>query len=470
MIDTVRLENALKRMQGFEALLACERLSAGASRETYRLIIRKDGREQVMALRRAPNEGGRSALGFGPGLDVEAKLFAAASKAGVPGPRVFMMLESGDELGSGIVMEWISGETLGAKIARAPELAHTRETLARQCGEVLARLHKADVAASGLDGVLETFDAEHSVRKTNASYLECETPQPMIDFTAMWLLRNLPKQRPLKLVHSDFRNGNFIVQPGKGKGIVAVLDWELAHIGDPMRDLGWLITRSWRFGLPGKPVGGFGELDDLIAGYENASGETVDREAVRFWEIFGSFWWAVGCLSMAESYRKGMETSVERPAIGRRSSECQIDCVNLIIPGKARKPQPALQTLSTTELPRSDELLQGVRDFLRNEASTALEGRNQFLARVAANSVDIALRELTFGADAAMWETQALRTLLGRPGEVSELRDSLCKAIRLGEIDINNPDLHAYLRGSVLAQAMIDQPNYPGVAECLAHN
>ncbi|MDP3494923.1 MAG: phosphotransferase family protein [Hyphomonadaceae bacterium] len=466
MIDVAKLENALRRMQGFEALVACERLSAGASRETYRLGVRLDGRQQVMALRRAPHDG-RSALGMGPGLDVEAKLFAAATEAGVPGPRVFMMLEPGDGLGTGIVMEWIDGETLGAKIARAPELETTRGMLARQSGEILARLHRADVAASGLDRILESFDAEHSVRKTHASYLEFETPQPMIDFTAMWLLKNLPKQRPLTLVHSDFRNGNFIVQPGKG--IAAVLDWELAHIGDPMRDLGWLVTRSWRFGVPGKPVGGFGELDDLIAGYESVSGEAVDRDAVRFWEIFGSFWWAVGCLSMAASYRDGSETSVERPAIGRRSSECQIDCVNLIIPGAVRKPQPALQTLSTTELPRSDELLKGVRDFLRNEASAGLEGRNQFLARVAANSVDIALRELTFGADAAGWETQALRALLGAPGDVSELRDSLCKAIRLGEIDIGRADLHAYLRDSVLAQAMVDQPSYPGVAECLGH-
>lgn len=466
MIDTARLEAALKRMPGFEALLACERLSAGASRETYRLIVRVDGREQVMALRRAPHDG-RSALGMGPGLDVEAKLFVAATAAGVPGPRVLMMLEPADQLGTGIVMEWIDGETLGAKIARAPELEATRSMLARQSGEVLAWLHQIDVAASGLDGILESFDAEHSVRKTHASYLEFETPQPMIDFTAMWLLKNLPKQRPLKLVHSDFRNGNFIVQPGKG--IAAVLDWELAHIGDPMRDLGWLVTRSWRFGVPGKPVGGFGEIEDLMAGYEAASGEPVDREAVRFWEIFGSFWWAVGCLSMAASYRDGSETSVERPAIGRRSSECQIDCVNLIIPGRARKPQPALQTLSTTELPRSDELLKGVRDFLRNEASSALDGRNQFLARVAANSVDIALRELTFGADAAGWETQALQTLLGVPGDVSELRDRVCKAIRLGDVDIGSPDLHAYLRDSVLAQVMIDQPGYAGAVECLNH-
>ena len=230
------------------------------------------------------------------------------------------------------------------------------------------------------------------------------------------------------------------------------------------------MTRSWRFGVPAKPVGGFGEVDDLFAGYQAVSGEKVDRAAVRFWEIFGSFWWAVGCLSMAASYRDGSEASVERPVIGRRSSECQIDCVNMIIPGWARRPQAAERTLSTTELPRSDELLTSVRDFLRNEASSALEGRNQFLARVAANSVDIALREIAYGADAEAWEMQALHGLVTKRGDVSHMRAALCKAIRLGEIELTRPDLHAYLRDSVLAQVMIDQPGYAGATECLSHH
>lgn len=465
MIDTAQLEIALKRMSGFEALLACERLSAGASRETYKLTVRMNGAERLLALRRAPNDDRSVVSRGGPTLAEEAKLFAAARAAAVPGPEVYMTLEPQDDLGAGIVMEWIGGETLGAKIARAPEFAETRKMLARQCGEVLARLHGADVKASGLDQFLDTFDAEHTVRKTHAAYLELETPQPMIDFVAMWLLKNLPGNQRSTLVHSDFRNGNFIVQPDKG--IVAVLDWELAHVGDPMRDLGWLVTRSWRFGVADKPVGGFGEIEDLIAGYEAVSGETVDRAAIKFWEVFGSFWWSVSTLSMGHSFRNGTELSVERPAIGRRSSECQIDCVNLIIPGPARKPRPALQTLSTTELPRTDELLRGVRDFLRNEASPELKGRNLFLARVAANSVDIVLRELELGADAAAHEQHMLAALLGRQGEVSDLRASLCKAIRAGEIGLDDKDLHAYLRDSVLAQVMIDQPNYPGALEAV---
>ena len=125
--------------------------------------------------------------------------------------------------------------------------------------------------------------------------------------------------------------------------------------------------------------------------------------------------------------------------------------------------------MSTTELPRSDELLTSVRDFLRNEASSALEGRNQFLARVAANSVDIALREIAYGADAEAWETQALHGLITRRGDVPHMRAALCRAIRLGEIELTRPDLHAYLRDSVLAQVMIDQPGYAGAVECLNH-
>ncbi len=462
MIDTPRLEATLRRLPGFERLLSCDRLSAGASRETYRLQVVIDAAERKLALRRAEGEGG-SAMGSGPGLNVEAKLFAAARKADVPGPEVLLVLQPEDQLGAGFVMEWVAGETLGGKIARGPDFAEVRKRLARECGKILARLHSIDVKSAGLDQELDAFTPEEIVRRTHAGYLTLNSPQPMIDFTAQWLLANLPKQHAMKLVHSDFRNGNLIVDPKEG--VVAVLDWELAHVGDPMRDLGWLVTRSWRFGVADKPVGGFGELDDLIAGYEAASGETVDREAVRFWEVFGSFWWACGCLSMGQSFRTGMETSLERPAIGRRSSECQIDCMNLLIPGRVAAASPAKESLSATDLPRSDELLVGVRDFLRGEAAQALSGRNQFLARVAANSLDMIMREIALGAEARAFEVAALRGLVGEGRDLQTQRENLCRAIRFGEIDLQRADLHAYLRQSVFAQVIIDQPGYAGAVE-----
>lgn len=70
-------------------------------------------------------------------------------------------------------------------------------------------------------------------------------------------------------------------------GVVAVLDWELAHKGDPIRDLGWICTNSWRFGVPELPVGGFGTREDLLAGYKESTGRTVSSEHLKFW---GSFW------------------------------------------------------------------------------------------------------------------------------------------------------------------------------------
>lgn len=462
MIETAKLEAALKRLPGFETLTACERLSAGASRETYRLGVVIGGAARTLALRRAAGEG-TSAVGSGPGLSNEAKLFAAARAAGVPGPEVLLVLAPEDGLGSGFVMEWISGETLGGRIVKSPELAGARRTLARQCGQILARLHAVDVKAAGVSDALEMFTPEHVVRKTHAAYLELNTPQPMIDFTAMWLLKNLPSERLLTLVHGDFRNGNLIVEPNEG--VAAVLDWELAHIGDPMRDLGWLMTRSWRFGSD-KAVGGFGEPEELFDGYESVTGHKVDRKAVHFWEVFGSFWWAVGTLSMAQSYRNGTETSVERPAIGRRSSECQIDCVNMLIPGWARPPQARPE--GQGDLPTRSELLTGVRDFLRKDADAELKGRNQFLSRVSANALDIVLRELSLGPDARAWEVQGLAGLLKTTGPLHELREKLCAAMRGGDIDLKRSDLHSYLRDSVFARVMIDQPSYAGAQECAA--
>lgn len=461
VMNQARLESVLRaRLPGFERLIACERLSAGASRETYRVSIAARGAPRTLALRRSAG-GEASAMGEGPGLSTEAKLFEVALKAGVPGPDVVIQLAPEDGLGVGFLMDWIAGETLGARIARQDAFAEVRPVLARQCGQILARLHAVDVAASGLDAALQTLTPEQAVRQTLANHAALDTAQPMIDFTGAWLLAHLPAPRPPALTHGDFRNGNLMVTPEAG--VVAVLDWELAHVGDPIRDLGWLCTRSWRFGVSDKPVGGFGEREDLFAGYEEISGESVDRDAVHFWEVFGSFWWAVGTLSMAQSFRNGSETSVERPAIGRRTSECQIDCVNMLIPGPALLPKQAARA-EGGPLPAAGELLAGVSGFLRE---AGLDGRTGFLARVAANAVETVARELALGPSADALAGAGYAGVLGRGGMIAELRARMCAAIRAGEIDPDSPALHAALRQDVLGRALIDQPDYAGTVEAV---
>ena len=456
-----RLQRVLTNVfPDFETLERVERLSGGASQETYRIELTRRGKPAILAMRRASGGVEGEVTAAHPGLAVEALLMQTAAKAGVPEPEVHYVLRPEDGVGAGFIMQWLEGFTLGAQIVKAPELAEIRPQLARRCGEVLAQIHGIDLVASGLDQHLQHQSAEEYVRQTWQRYQDFKTPQPMIDYTARWLLDHLPENTTPALVHNDFRNGNVMVDPN---GIVAVLDWEVAYMGDPMRDLGWILTHSWRFGRDHLPVGGFGEIADLLSGYESVSGKPVDPEAVKFWQIFGSFWWAVGCLGMAEHYRNGPDKTVERPAVGRRSSECQVDCVNLLIPGSV-----ALEQAETAAaaMPGMDELLTSVSDFLRDEVMTNTQGRLQFLARVAANSLDIVQREHALSAPCLLSEERRLRDLFNVPDDSSlaldDLRWRLVHELRDGSMPLDSELLQTHLRATVVNQIAIDQPRYAG--------
>ncbi len=457
-----RLDAVIRsHVPGCDGLIDVERLSGGASQETYRIAASGESGERLLALRRAVGGVPLDAAITVPGLAGEALLMRTARAAGVPEPEIYHVLEEADGLGEGFLMEWLDGEALGARIVRSPELAAVRPKLAYECGRVLARIHGIDVAAAGLDTMLARVTPAEAVELHWQRYREFDTPQPMIDFTARWLNENLPPSGPPALVHNDFRNGNLMISADAPSGIVAVLDWETAHIGDPMRDLGWICTNSWRFGRSDLPVGGFGHTDDLLAGYESVSGTPVDREALKFWEVYGSFWWAVGCLGMAEHYRTGPDRTVERPAIGRRSSECQVDCVNLLIPGPVERVQGA-DPEASGEMPRIEELLVSVGEFLRGDIMDETHGRTNFLARVAANSVDIVRRDLLLGDAQRAAEKARLQSLFGERAELDDLRWRLVAGLRDGSIPLDWPGLAEHLRATVVNQVAIDQPRYSG--------
>ncbi|MGB1538335.1 MAG: phosphotransferase, partial [Pseudomonadales bacterium] len=135
---------------GCSALLKVERLSGGASQETYRLTVEKDGIEMPLAMRRTPGGEYLEPLPAHPGLDVEARLMQAAKAVGVPEPEVYHVLTRADGLGDGFIMEWIDGEALGARITRDAQFESIRPTLAKECGRILAQIHSIDLDASGL--------------------------------------------------------------------------------------------------------------------------------------------------------------------------------------------------------------------------------------------------------------------------------------------------------------------------------
>jgi len=147
------------------------------------------------------------------------------------------------------------------------------------------------------------------------------SPQPMLELVRRWLIDHRPSPVAPVVVHGDFRLGNLIVGDD---GLRAVIDWELAHLGDPMEDLGWLCVKAWRFGQR-LPVAGLGEYDELFAAYTAAGGVEVDADVVRWWEVLGTWKWAIMCILQASVHLSGAARSHELAAIGRRVCENEHD-------------------------------------------------------------------------------------------------------------------------------------------------
>ncbi len=310
---------------GATAVTAAERLSGGASQETWRFdIVHPDG--NVGAILRCAPKGYGAAPSRAAGLDAEAALMRLSFEAGVPSPRVLHVLTAKDDLGSGFIMRRVEGETIARKILREDQFADIRPKLARQLGVVLAGIHS--LPRSQLPA-LRHMTAAKELDEFERDYRSLNWPKPVFELALRWLRDHDPgPPAEVTLVHGDFRNGNLIIGPD---GVRAVLDWELAHLGDPMEDLGWVCVNSWRFGEIDKPVGGFGRREELFAGYE-AAGRRVDAARVMFWEVMGTLRWGLMCGGMMQRFRLGPDHSMERAMIGRRASETEIDLMRLLVP------------------------------------------------------------------------------------------------------------------------------------------
>lgn len=149
---------------------------------------------------------------------------------------------------------------------------------------------------------------------------------PAFELAIGWLRAHRRPDVAKVLVHGDFRLGNLIIGPD---GIRAVLDWELAHLGDPAEDLAWLCLKAWRFRGSGV-VGGLGELADLRDAYEREGGRRVEPERLFWWQVFGTLKWGAICLRQARIHLSGESRSVELAAIGRRVCETEYDLVRML--------------------------------------------------------------------------------------------------------------------------------------------
>jgi len=328
-----KLASFLKRHHGTRSVRIenLRLLTGGASRQTWSfdaVVEHSDGRSQTLNLisradpRKGPNVMSR---------ETEYRVLEAAAAAGVPVPRVHAMGD--DSLGVPFfLMERVEGETIARRILRDDDYAEGRTVMTRQLGEILAAVHRIPLDTPGVADLPRPepgmSPAETEVARFEQTYRAiAPEPHPAFELAFRWLRRNMPAPAKPTFVHGDYRMGNLIVG---AEGIRSVLDWELAHVGDPLEDMGFLCVRSWRFGNDDLPVAGVGQRDEFFAAYEAAGGREVDPAAVHWWEVFGNLRWGVICIMQASAYLTGMSKSVELAAIGRRTAETEWELLELM--------------------------------------------------------------------------------------------------------------------------------------------
>jgi aminoglycoside phosphotransferase (APT) family kinase protein len=316
-----RLMLSARRHLGQEARVARLRpLSGGASSRTWAFDVETPSGIDGLILQLAAGSTYVGALG----KRQQALAQAAAHRLGIPTPEVLWILDASDDMGEGYVSRRVAGETLGKRIVGDAAYEGARAAMPAQCGAILAAIHALPPSEFGC---LECLEPRAQIDRIARQHRQYGERLPVFELAIRWLDQHVPKPRAPSVLHGDFRIGNFLVDQG---GIVGLLDWELAHLGDPMEDLGWLCMNAWRFGRIDRPVGGVGDRAALYAAYESAGGTAVDEFAVRFWETYGTLQWGVVCQYFAFQHLRGEVESLERAAIGRRVSETELDLLNLM--------------------------------------------------------------------------------------------------------------------------------------------
>lgn len=436
MVDLHKgLAAAMRRSVGEGMVDGLMRLSGGANMESWAFTWAGE----AYVLRRAPSAEYMEGRPYSHAA--EAALVMAVQQSGVLAPEVIAVLEDGDGIGTGYVMRRVMAEVNPAKILAAPP----PPSLISDLGRELAKIHA--LPRDKIPPAIPHMDVGEALRALKERFITYGGDRPIIALAIKWCEDHLPTPVPPVLVHSDYRMGNIMVDD---QGLAAVLDWELAHLGDGHEDLAFGCMAVWRFGQLDKPAFGVGSLEQYFAAYEAAGGEKVDLPRFHFWLVYRTLWWALGCLQMGQAWRSGADRTVERVVVGRRTAEQELDLLTLL-EGEAPEverhrpmPEPTAKAPAPQGEPTNREIVEAVREWLETEIKPKSEGHGKFQVAVAMNALGILMRDLDQNVRA---EDKAL-----------------ADAILAGERDLQEAGLLARLRRSALEKCAVDSAKYPPLA------
>lgn len=407
------------------------RLSSGASRETWRATA-DTGDDFIVQLQR----GATAAAGETD----EAELLRAAAAADVPVPKVLADGADDPVLGTYMVTSLLPGTEDPRAILTMPD----PDALLDDLAGALAAIHTIDLDDSGLQPADQLVLLRHL-------HDGLGQPHPVFDLAFRRLEATRPPAGETTVVHGDFRLGNLLVDES---GLTGVLDWELAHLGDPASDLGWLCVRAWRFGRPDRPAAGLGSRAALLDAYARASGRDVSSDTLAWWELLATLRWGIITVQQAFTHLSGQAASLEHAVIGRRTAEVEWDLLDLLGAPDVAPPPDVPPAPSGHDRPTAAELLHAARGALGDDVLPQLEGRAAFQARVAMRALGIVARELEHAPADALARADALAAL-GADDETGAAARA-----RAGDYDTDEPAALAAMRALVRCKLAAANPRH----------
>jgi aminoglycoside phosphotransferase (APT) family kinase protein len=284
-------------------------LPGGASKEAWS-VDTAGGRE--LLVRRA----GGGVIHEGTlSLEQEFEVLRAAREAGVkvPEPVAYLGEIEGREA---FVTERVNGETIGRRIVKSPPAL-----LPGQMAEELAKIHSIPLGRLPFLRDADPFDVFYEELDSVGE------PHPAIELGLHWARKRIPLERQRVVGHGDFRLGNLAVDES---GLVAVLDWEFAHVSDPAEDIAWPLVRAWRFGQDRLRLGGIGDVEPYLARYAELTDREFLLDELYAWEVLGNCKWAIGALRQGRRHLRGEDRSVEFAILGRLAAEMEYEILDLI--------------------------------------------------------------------------------------------------------------------------------------------
>ena len=302
-----------------------ELLGGGAIQENWALDLIVDGgsrsgRHELVLRTDAP-----SRLDVSHGRLEEFAILRVAHQAGLTVPKPWLACADTAVIGKRFyIMGRCQGEARGQRLSKDEKVLAAGPVIVRQLGAEMAKLHRVrpPVASLGFLKVSSGPVALDRIGRYRAHLDHIGRHEPVLEWAMRHLERKAPPAVDPVLCHEDFRTGNYLIA---GTEVSAILDWEFAAWSDPMEDIGWMLSRPWRFANPHLEAGGLAPASAFLDGYEEEAGRAVDRDWLPYWQAMAVVRWAVVALLQADRHLSGAQSSLELALTGHVLPELEAE-------------------------------------------------------------------------------------------------------------------------------------------------